>query len=164
MYKRVSARILPAHVYLSLDMKSKSQRAKPHAVESARANAPKGVGEELDNGAVKVKWDVKYRPLQHDILVLANVAVSDDADVLLQIWLRDEETGVWIPELQPRSVSVIEFAPSQKVKQALTGLFDGKWRKGDAGKKYLAYLGGYVLRSGTRLKFLFEKKFTYPKP
>jgi hypothetical protein len=122
-----------------------------------------GHSEEEDNNAVKVKWEITYRPLQHDVVISAVVKVRNSVDDLLQIWLKDEDARYWIPELQPRNVAVVEFSPAQKIKEAHLGLFDGKWRREDAGQKYLVHLWGYVMSSSKYLKFVFDNEFVYPK-
>ena len=117
---------------------------------------------EASNQQVVAHWDVRYDELGHDIIIEARVQVIRPEDVLLQVWLKDEHPGIWIPEFRPWVTSVVEFAPDQEIKAANVWLFDSKWSREDAGETYNALLWGYVNHVGEVEKFAFQKEFTYP--
>ncbi len=116
---------------------------------------------ESRNDHVKTQWDVTYERLGHDMHSVAYVSVVEP-DVLLQVWLKDEADGIWIPEHQPWEISVVEFSPDQKVTAAKLGLIDSKWTKADAGRTYFFRLWGYFEHAGKVESFAFEKPVVYP--
>jgi hypothetical protein len=113
---------------------------------------------------VKIDFQVTYNPKSHGIELIANITAIEPNTYLLQIWLKDIHTGIWIPELHPWVLSGVEFKPENKVTSALCGLIDHKWRKEDAGAKYEALLSGYVEQNGAVVKFEpIIKQFVYPE-
>jgi len=114
------------------------------------------------SGIVVPVWSVKYDPLGHDMLIEARVKVANPKDCLLQVWLGDHASGIWIPEDQPWVSSVVEFSPDDDVKSAHIGLADSKWRPEDRNVEYVFVLSGYVKRGDTVEKFAFEKSVVYP--
>ena len=82
---------------------------------------------------------------------------------LLQVWLKDVHTGIWIPELHPWVLSGIEFKAESKVSSALCGLVDHKWRKEDGGAKYEALISGFIMQNGAVSRFgPVVQQFIYP--
>ncbi len=117
---------------------------------------------DVSNDLVMVDWSVSYDAVGHDIIIDAKVKVAFGGDSLLQVWLKDEHPGIWIPELRPWVASVVEFGPDQNIEETHIGLFDSKWRDEDVGETYHALLWGYVSHKGENFKFGFEKEFKYP--
>lgn len=117
---------------------------------------------EASNEFVKADWDVKYDRLGHDIIIEACVKVAETKDSLIQVWLKDEHPGIWIPEFRPWVASVVEFRPDQETKETHIGLFDSKWREEDVGETYYALLWGFLSHGGDDASFAFQKEFKYP--
>jgi len=117
---------------------------------------------EASNDLVKADWSVKYDELGHGIIIEARIGVVHAKDVLLQVWLKDEHPGIWIPEYRPWVASVVEFKPEQAIKESHVGLFDSKWRAEDVGETYHALLWGYLDHEGVISSFAFQKEFKYP--
>ena len=112
---------------------------------------------------VALTWAVDYDDVTHDILVHYEVSVSEPDTYLLQIWVMDQADGLWIPELQPRETCVVEFSPADGITKCKGGLFDHKWRPEDSGRKYFAYVWGYVIQSGKVVQFgPYQQEFIYP--
>lgn len=114
------------------------------------------------NDLVKTQWNVTYDQLGHDMISVADVSVVNASDGLLQVWLLNAASGIWIPELQPWEISVVEFKPDQKIASTKLGLLDSKWTGDDIGRKYHYRLWGYVLHKGKAELFSFEKWAVYP--
>jgi hypothetical protein len=114
------------------------------------------------NDLVDVQWDVTYEPLGHDMILQAAVKTLAADDVLLQLWLKDQHPGIWIPEFRPWVASVVEFEPAQQVRAAKVGLIDSKWRPEDTGATYTALAWGYFRHEGTTQHFALERSFVYP--
>jgi hypothetical protein len=112
---------------------------------------------------VKTDFRITYDELGHDMILEAQVTTTAPDCYLLQIFLQDVATGIWIPELQPFELSAVEFAPESKVTTALCGLVDSKWRADDSGAVYDALLWGYASQAGSPVQFgPFTKQFVYP--
>jgi hypothetical protein len=133
-----------------------------HSSRSGWAEFRQQLATSARNELVHLEWDVAYDELGHDILIQASVKVRDPADAILQLWLKDQHPGIWIPELRPWVASVVEFAPDQEVRKALVGLIDSKWRKEDTGETYTAIVWGYVRHGGAVETFSESKSFVFP--
>ena len=120
------------------------------------------VSKSAQNDLVKLNWSVEYDELGHDMHSVAEVSVKDENDALLQIWLRNAASGIWIPELLPWEISVVEFAPEQSVNSAKLGLLDSKWTAEDVGRRYFYHLWGYLMHQGSVESFWLEKSAVYP--
>lgn len=114
------------------------------------------------NDLVHAEWSVGYDPLGHDVVLEAKVAVSYSSDSLLQVWLMDQHSGIWIPEYRPWVSSVVEYTREQAQKSTHVGLFDSKWRDEDKGETYNALLWGWVAHKDDVKKFAFSEEFQYP--
>jgi len=117
---------------------------------------------EATNDLVKAEWSVTYDELGHDIIIEARIGVAQPKDALLQVWLKDQHSGMWIPEYRPWVASVVEFTPDQAIKETRVGLFDSKWREEDVGETYHALLWGYLNHEGDVASFAFQEEFKYP--
>ena len=118
--------------------------------------------EEANNDLVSANWDVTYSAVTKDISIEAKVSVVYPNDRLLQIWLKDEHPGIWIPEYRPWLGSVVEFSAAQNIKKAKVGLFDSKWREEDMGETYHALFWGYLSHDDNTESFAFQREFEYP--
>jgi len=115
------------------------------------------------DGIVKIDFRVTYEELGHDIILVAEVTTTEPDCYLLQIFLQDIATGIWIPELQPWELSAVEFSPQNKVTTAICGLVDSKWRPDDSGAEYEAILWGFVSQAGAPVQFgPMTEHFVYP--
>jgi len=112
---------------------------------------------------VKVDFRVTYDELEHDVALEADVTTTAPNCFLLQVFLKDIHTGIWIPELHPWELSAVEFKPQSEVTHALCGLFDHKWGPKDSGAVYEALVWGYVSQSGLVAQFgPITQQFVYP--
>ena len=118
--------------------------------------------QQATNEFIEVSWDVNYDESGHDMVLSADVSLVNKDDGLLQVWLKDQHSGNWIPEILPWVSSVVEFTQDQHVTAAHIGLFDSKWQTDDVGETYYAVLWGYLCHGGEIKSFAFEKTFVYP--
>jgi hypothetical protein len=114
------------------------------------------------NDLVKAQWSVTYDELGHDMISVADVSLVYVGDALLQVWLRNAAAGIWIPELQPWEISVVEFKPEQSITSAKLGLLDSEWTGDDMGREYHYQLWGFVFHNGKAESFAFDKWAVYP--
>ncbi|MEW8073818.1 MAG: hypothetical protein AB2826_25720 [Candidatus Thiodiazotropha sp.] len=115
------------------------------------------------NDLVDTQWSVEYNKVGHDMISIADVYVVNKGDALLQVWLRNAASGIWIPELQPWEISAVEFKPEQLVTSTKLGLFDSKWSGDDIGREYHYKLWGFVLHGGKVESFAFDKWSIFPE-
>jgi hypothetical protein len=141
----------------------------PETLRSLRALSPSdrevqfaAILSTSQNNLVKTHWTVTYDNLGHDMLSVADVTLVDANDSLLQLWLRNAAGGLWIPEIQPWEIAVVEFSAKQNVASTKIGLLDSKWTAEDIGRRYHYELWGYVSHGGQAVSFALEKWATYP--
>lgn len=121
-----------------------------------------GIAGQSRNNLVNVQWSVTYDELGHDMHSVADVSLVHASDALLQVWLKNAAGGIWIPEMQPWEISVVEFKPQQAITSAKVGLLDSKWTSEDIGRTYHYQLWGYLVHAGKVESFALEKWAAYP--
>lgn len=123
-----------------------------------------GDPEDAPDGMVAVDWDAIYTPAGRDIEIVARIKIHPPADAILQLWLRNEQQALGLPEDLRWVQSGTEFEPDQGVLKALIGLVDSKWDSADYDQTYTATVSGYVRAQGKVFRFRHEKTIVYPRP